>query len=167
MNLLKNPNFALPGPRGGFQDWNNINFRISKKDSNPSPEKFAAEFDEDKKRDTLPGWFYGQEGTLSQVVHAPDEHGVVNFSITEIHHLSLSTVYITLEGSADGVAWEEIWRRDGLPMETYAKTAWDWYTSIYTIISTHAYCKLTFYGLYLHPEGKDGWKFTLLELTTI
>jgi hypothetical protein len=165
MNLIINPNFDQPPPKG-HEGWTRINnlWPISPKPSNPSPNHTAAQWDGDDAGKGVGGWPVGSEDWLWQAVQAPEPHTQVTFSITEIRHpVYYGTVWISLEGSYDGLEWSEIWRRDGLVPGQEASNRFDWYTNVYTVEeSDHSHYRLTFYGHYTNNE--DGWKFCGLSL---
>jgi hypothetical protein len=165
MNLIINPNFDQPPPKG-HEGWTRINnlWPISPKPSNPSPGHTAAQWDGKDASGAGNPWPLDSEDWLWQVVQAPEAHTQVTFSITEIRHPTYhGVVWIALEGSYDGENWTEVWRRDGLVPGQEAKTRFDWYTNVYTVEeSDHSHYRLTFYGHYVN--NLDGWKFCGLSL---
>jgi hypothetical protein len=163
-NLLVNPNFDQPPPKG-HEGWTRINnlWPISPKPSNPSPGHTAAQWDGKDASGTGSWWPLNSEDWLSQTAQAPEPHTQVTFSITEIRHPTYhGTVWISLEGSYDGLEWIEVWRRDGLVPGQEASNRFDWYTNAYQVMSDHTLYRLTIYGHYINNQ--DGWKLTLLSL---
>lgn len=190
-NLLKNPTFELQGSSpvaAGFTDWDRVAdiWKGSKKQANPSPNRTAAEMDQDwgsaiingVKTKVKVGWMYGDEDWLSQLIATPQEHTTVLFGLTEIHHVSESEAVITLF-CKDGVDVSEIAHRPDLSTIPRAVTGYDWHTNLYTLVPKQEDTKgwvypegyvdhtcpeylIEFYGKYLSETGQDGWKITNL-----
>ena len=170
-NLLINGTFS-----DGFAGWEadcTGCWDVSVKLSNPGENHTAAQCDQDynQKLGAVGGWPTGLEGSLWQIVAAPEDHSQVTFTAIEIQHHGTNTATWQIDGQLASGEWVTAWQRPSLePDVPEAQTQTNFYTNTYEIdVSQAEYAgyrlgATCYIGECIEAGQQCGWKFTGLSL---